>query len=239
MSQFRTNKKKLQLVAIVMALPAATLAFTTPAPSAIRNQIHIAYQNLHSSKTSPSFFLLPAVPVPTPSRRMKSFATTSDNEHEIVEPSFQQNHGVHPLLYKAWGTICTSITKQDPKAFTLLAATLIMASTIFTPQEALAARSGGRMGGSFGGSARSSRSYSPPSRSSGGYSRGYGGGYNSYRSSPIIVAPSIGGYGNGGYGYGAPGMTMVSRGPSIIDIIIFGVIASQVLSIFSRNDEEM
>jgi len=242
MTHYRTNKQKLQLVVMVLALPAATLAFTTPAQSAIRNQIHIANQDLHSSNTSPSFFL-PAVPVPSPARRMKSFATTSDNDHEIIEPPFQHNHGVHPLLYQAWGTICTSITKQDPKAFTLLAATLIMASTVFTPQEALAARSGGRMGGSFGGSARSSRSYSSPSRSSGGYSRGYGGGYgggyNSYRSSPIIVAPGVGGYGNGGYGYGAPGMTMVSRGPSFIDVIIFGVILNSVLSIFSRNDEEM
>jgi hypothetical protein len=244
MTHYRTNIQKLQLVVMVLALPIATLAFTTPAQSTIKNQIHIANQNLHSSNTSPSFFL-PAVPVPAPARRIKSsFATTSDNDHEIIDQPFKHNHGLHPLLNKAWGTrICTSITKQDPKAFTLLAATLIMASTIFTPQEALAARSGGRMGGSFGGSARSSRSYSSPSRSSGGYSRGYGGGYgggyNAYRSSPIIVAPSVGGYGNGGYGYGASGMTMVSRGPSFIDVIILGVILNSVLSIFSRNDEEM
>jgi len=112
-----------------------------------------------------------------------------------------------------------------------------MASTIFTPLEALAAPSGGRMGGSFGGSSRSSRSYSSPSRSSGGYSRGYSQGYNSgyYRPSPIIVAPQIGGY---GYGYGAPGMTVVSRGPSIIDVIIFGFIASAVLSTFSGNNTD-
>jgi uncharacterized membrane protein len=172
---------------------------------------------------------------------MRSFATTSDNENEIIGPSFQRNHGVHPLLLKAWDTIRTSITKQNPRAFTLLAATLIMASTIFTPQEALAARSGGRMGGSFGGSARSSRSYSSPSRSSGGYSRGYGGGgggYNSYRSSPIIVAPGVGGYGYGGYGYGASGMTVVNRGPSVFDVIIFGFFASAVLSTFTRNDTD-
>ena len=182
MTHYRTNKQKLQLVVMVLALPATTLAFTTPpAQSTIKNQIHIANQNLHTSNTSPSFFL-PAVPVPAPARRIKSsFATTSDNDHEIIDQPFKHNHGLHPLLNKAWGTICTSITKQDPKAFTLLAATVIMASTVFTPQEALAARSGGRMGGSFGESARLSRSYSSPSRGSIGShymyrSLGYGAG---------------------------------------------------------------
>ena len=96
------------------------------------------------------------------------------------------------------------------------------------------------MGGSFGGSSRSSssRSYSSPSRSSSrGYSsRGYGGGGGGYSRGPsVIIAPQVGGYGyygGGGFGgYGAP--VLVRTGPSIVDVIIFGVFATFIFSSFA------
>eukprot|EP00557_Chaetoceros_sp_GSL56_P003100 CAMPEP_0176492906 /NCGR_PEP_ID=MMETSP0200_2-20121128/9268_1 /TAXON_ID=947934 /ORGANISM="Chaetoceros sp., Strain GSL56" /LENGTH=359 /DNA_ID=CAMNT_0017890539 /DNA_START=648 /DNA_END=1728 /DNA_ORIENTATION=- len=117
---------------------------------------------------------------------------------------------------------------------TFLAAALIMASVLLTPfQEALAAPSGGRMGGSFGGGNRQSyssgRSSYRPQSSYNSYSRGFTQGYGTgYLSRPsVTVVPSIGGY---GYGYlGAPivtspGLTVVSRGPSIVDFFNFWVL---------------
>jgi uncharacterized membrane protein len=129
---------------------------------------------------------------------------------------------------------------------TFLAAALIMASVLFAPlQEAMAAPSGGRMGGSFGGSNRQSYSSGRTSsyRSQGSYTRGFTQGYGTgYLSRPsVTVVPSIGGY---GYGYGgyfgapivtSPGLTVVSRGPSIVDFLIFGFFATVLFRTFTSS----
>lgn len=88
-----------------------------------------------------------------------------------------------------------------PKALTLpLAAALagLMMTSAMAPDEALAARSSGRMGGSsFRSAAPRSAPRAAPSRGSGG-----GGGRPSVRTNTYntYVAPSVGGYGYGGGG---------------------------------------
>lgn len=99
------------------------------------------------------------------------------------------------------------------------------------------------MGGSFGGSSSSrsgmSRSYSSPrSRSSPSGSRGSGStmrqGYSpggGYSRPTIIAAPSYYSpapynYGYGyGYGSGSGGVTVIRRGPSVVDVFVYGVLA--------------
>lgn len=180
-----------------------------------------------------------------------------ENDSNIMEPIFTKrktqlqtqrstkNHGVHPILKKSWKSIRSTIALErrnqlQRKIMTLVTAALVMASVIFAPfNEAMAAPSGGRMGGSFGGSSRSSSSRSAPSRSysnGGNYNRGFNRGYsNGYSSRPsVIVAPGVG---VGSYNYGyypRPGVAIVQRGPSIVDVIVFGAFAAIILSTFSR-----
>lgn len=145
----------------------------------------------------------------------------------------------------------SSLSQKQKSAMTWVAAALIMASVLLAPlQDALAAPSGGRMGGSFGGSSSSnsrqsySRSYSTPMQRSGSsnYARGFSQGYSSgYFSRPsVTVVPSIGG--SYGYNYGvfgapvlSPGVTVVSRGPSIVDFLIFGFFATVLFRTFTSN----
>lgn len=182
-----------------------------------------------------------------------------DEKQNIIEPMFTKemtpisrsslkhkqhqnktrNHGFHPILQKSWASIRDTLSKNplQRKLKTLLAAAFIMASVFFAPiQEAMAAPSGGRMGGSFGGSSRSSspsssRSYSRGSSSS--YNRGYSSGY--YSRPNVIIAPQTYGYGGGGGYYARPGgVAVVRTGPSIADIIVFGIFATLVLSSLAR-----
>jgi Predicted membrane protein len=152
-------------------------------------------------------------------------------------------------------SIRTAWSQSQKSAMTFLAAALIMASVLLTPfQDAIAAPSGGRMGGSFGGGSGSnnrqsyssgrSSTYRSPSSSSytRGFTQGYGTGYLSRPS--VTVVPSIGGY---GYGYGgyfgapivSPGLTVVSRGPSIVDVLIFGFFATFLFRTFTSSSVMM
>jgi len=170
-------------------------------------------------------------------------ATEDDNEDMNVSKRNENlNHGLHPIILNSWKSIHQNFQKQNKKAMTIFAAALLMMSTFFTPLEALAAPSGGRMGGSFGGSSRSSsssRTYSSPSSYNRGYSRGFSSGY--YSRPSVTVVPSIGGYGY----YGAPVIAPAPaigwwRGPSIIDIMIFGFFASAVVSsVLGGNSDTM
>lgn len=158
----------------------------------------------------------------------------------VSKRSGNLNHGVHPILLNSWKSIRQNVQKQNKKAMTIFAAALLIMSTFFTPLEALAAPSGGRMGGSFGGSSRSSsssRTYSSPSSYNRGYSRGISSGY--YSRPSVTVVPSIGGYGY----YGAPVIAPAPaigwwRGPIIIDIMIFGFFASAVVSSVLGGDSD-
>lgn len=135
--------------------------------------------------------------------------------------------GIHPMFLESLDKLKASMKHPTHKALSVMAAAFIMLAVIFTPlSEALAAPSGGRMGGSFGGgSSRQSysRSYSSSPRS---YNRGFSQGYTSgYYSRPsITVAPTIGGWGYNPYYY-SPAGVVVSRGPSIVDVFIFGAFA--------------
>merc|ERR1740130_324530 len=108
-----------------------------------------------------------------------------------------------------------------------LAATAAAFALAFAPlNNADAAMSGGRMGGSFS-SPRPSMSRSAPRSSSSSYGRGYSRGYSSgYVSRPMI------GYG-GGYGYGGGGV--ISRGPSVFDLLFVGGFIFSVSQIFLRS----
>lgn len=164
----------------------------------------------------------------------------SNEDMNVSKRNRNFNHGVHPILLNSWKPIRQNFQKQNRKAMTIFAAALLMMSTFFTPLEALAAPSGGRMGGGFGGSSRSSsssRTYSSPRSYNRGYSRGYSSGY--YSRPSVTVVPSIGGYGY----YGAPVVAPAPaigwwRGPSIIDIMIFGFFASAVVSSVLGGDSD-
>lgn len=162
-----------------------------------------------------------------------SISSLKQKQHQ----SKTHNHGIHPILQKSWASIRATLSKNflQRKLTTLFAAALIMASVFFAPmQEALAAPSGGRMGGSFGGSSRSSSSSRSYSRgSSGSYNRGYSSGY--YSRPNVIIAPQTYGYGAGGGYYARPGgVAVVRTGPSIADVIVFGIVGSLVLSSLAR-----
>jgi len=227
----------------LMAFPAVSVAFTTTQPTV---RIHSSHVNTFTLPHRGNH--LSSIPgiAPASLRTSAPRFASIDNHHEqhIVEATFtktqtktqtRKNHGIHPAIQQSFKSIQSTFSKHQQKAMTFLAAAIIMVSVLFTPQEAMAARSGGRMGGSFGGSSRpsSSRSYSSPSRSS--YGRGLSNGYSQgYYSRPnIIVAPPIGSYGYGYGGYPGAGVSVVRTGPSIIDVIFFGAFAAVVLGSFS------
>lgn len=176
--------------------------------------------------------------------------TTSKNKLAATKKDRSHIQGIHPLLLKTWQRIKNSIKKPSHRAASLMTAAFIMFAVLFTPiSEASAARSGGRMGGSFGGSGRSSsrqsysRSYSAPSRSysspSSSYNRGYSRGLSSglYARPPIVVAPTIGNpYAQPSY-YGPGGVAVIRRGPSIVDVFLFGVFAVVVFNVVSSVND--
>lgn len=118
-----------------------------------------------------------------------------------------------------------------------LAAALVMSAV--APEDALAARSGGRVGGSSFSSSRSSAPRSSAPRSGGPTVRNYT--YNSYTAPPVLASPYGGGF---GWGFARPSFFFV---PSFgfggfFNIIIFMFIASAVLSVVGsiarRNDRD-
>lgn len=178
--------------------------------------------------------------------------TTSKNKSAAATKKNRSNiQGIHPLLLKTWQRIKNSVKKPSHRAASLMTAAFIMFAVLFTPlSEASAARSGGRMGGSFGGSGRSSsrqsysRSYSAPSRSysspspSSSYNRGFNRGLSSglYARPPIIVAPTIGNPYPQPY-YSPGGVAVIRRGPSVVDVLLFGVFAVVVFNVVSSVND--
>ncbi|CAL5221088.1 g3215 [Coccomyxa viridis] len=123
-----------------------------------------------------------------------------------------------------------------------LAASLLLSAAV--PEDALAARSGGRVGGSsFRSSApRAAPRAAPAPRSSGPAVRNY----NNYYSAP----PLVGGY--GGYGYGGGGISIMPSfgmplfyGGGIFNFFVVMFVASAVLGVVRNlasrgrsNDDE-
>lgn len=244
-------------------LPVTTHAFTSvdlptklsiPTTSRLTSPKHTSYNDSNSDHLSKS--------------RLMAFYSSSNssnnvqgNEDGIIEPTIIEKkmahnydmnrrkniQGLHPFIHKSWKNISQKI--QAPfggitkhKALSLLTAFVILISVTFAPvQDAFAAPSGGRMGGSFGGSSRSrspstTRSYSSPSRSYSSPSRGYSRGY--YSRPNVIVAPTIGSPMYPTYGYGAGGVAVVRRGPSIVDVFVLGFFAFVMFNIFSSSGGE-
>ncbi|KAK9845976.1 hypothetical protein WJX81_007381 [Elliptochloris bilobata] len=126
-----------------------------------------------------------------------------------------------------------------------LAAAMLLGAAV--PQDALAARSGGRVGGSSFRSSAPSRSMAP--QSGGGGGGGGGGGatvrnYN-YYGGPSYSPPLIGGYGYGGYGGGlfAPSFALPVFGfGGFFNFIFFMFAVSAVLgvarSLLSRRNDD-
>ncbi|CAL8468171.1 g7710 [Coccomyxa elongata] len=124
-----------------------------------------------------------------------------------------------------------------------LAASLLLSAV--APEDALAARSGGRVGGSSFRSSAPSAPRSAPSapRSSGPSVRNY-----NYYSAPPLVG-GYGGYGYGGYGYGGGGLSIFPAAPiffgggGLFNILIFMFVASTILGVVRnlfnrRRDDE-
>lgn len=117
-------------------------------------------------------------------------------------------------------------------AIAALAALAILSSATF-PEDALAARSGGRVGGS----GFSSRRAAPPSQSRGPTIRNYN--YNS-----AIAPPIYGGYGFSPFGFGGVGiMPMMPFGMfgTIFQIMILFFIVNTVLNVvrsFGKKDRD-
>ena len=116
--------------------------------------------------------------------------------------------------------------EEDNKISMKTAAVGLLATALaFMPLNAEAAMSGGRMGGAY---SAPRQSMSRPMPSSSSYSRGYSRGYTSgYISRPsVAITPGYGfGYNpffGGGYYGGGQGVIAVSRGPSFVDLLVFG-----------------
>lgn len=135
--------------------------------------------------------------------------------------------GIAPLFNEVWQNLRNAVAHNltPQKALSTFVAIAFLASILLTPlKSALAAPTGGRMGGSFGSTSRqqsSTPSYSAPSYNR-GFSRGYTTGY--YSRPSVTISPwGWGGWGGGYYSpfYSSPGV-IVSTGPSILPIIVFG-----------------
>lgn len=163
---------------------------------------------------------------------------TSDQESSLSSSRTQNRQPINPTpaLVAAWQSL-TDDKPQKPTAM-LLGLALMLATTFATSNPVWAAMSGGRVGGGGYGRSMPSMSRPAPSRSysGGGYYGGSTYGYSRPRTnvfinpSPTIIAP---------FGppvispfapvvpfspYGGAGV-MVSRGPSIFDIMFFGAVA--------------
>ena len=143
-----------------------------------------------------------------------------------------------PVLMKAVQQLVGDTAERSPLGpTTAVAAAALSLALLLSPLSANAAMSGGRLGGSF--PSQSRQSYSRPSAPSygRGYSQGFRSGYGSgYYSRPsITVAPFVSPFGGGfspffspfprPFYYGSPGVITYSRGPSFLDLLVFGGIS--------------
>eukprot|EP00884_Botryococcus_braunii_P013615 jgi/Botrbrau1/22254/Bobra.0138s0016.1 len=176
-----------------------------------------------------------------PARLIVNAVEDSRRETDVeVEVSATSAATVQPV----WKSVLTTLAKTA--AVAVLAAGLALGHV----DPALAANSGGRVGGSnfsaarsgsYGGSMRSAPS--APSSGYSGVAPGLGAGvgistYNSFGFGYGLSPWGFGGY--GGYGYPAP--VVVSSGPSIFDLFIWGAIAliafSAISSFFNGGDSD-
>jgi uncharacterized membrane protein len=190
---------------------------------------------------------------------LMGFGPQQEQEHEyddtVSQMDANETSGDISLPNEKEKDISKNVNKNLHPIAAVIAAIWVFATILFGwPNAATAVQSGGRMGGSF--SAPSSRS-SGSSRSyggGGGYSRsrsyGGGGGYSrSYSRPSVVVTPGISPYYGSpfgspfgffgrpgyGYGYGSPGVVAVSRGPSIFDVIAFGVVGFVLFNAFTAT----
>lgn len=158
------------------------------------------------------------------------FPTTTNNDEETTN-----NNNEETILANESGAMNEAEMKKNnwlstnTKTLKNLALSLLLVVCLtFAPlvQQSLAVESGGRMGGSFSRQQSSSpsysRSYSRPSPSIRSYSY----------SSPTVIRPYYSPFGYGGYG---GGVTVVRRGPSFFDVIVFAGVAFTLFSVFSKS----
>jgi uncharacterized membrane protein len=151
-----------------------------------------------------------------------------------------------PVLFSLAQKISQKMTQEPTMAVSAFALALVL---MLSPTSATAAMSGGRMGGSFPSQRSSpSRSMRPSSsRSYGGgysrgpsYSRGFQSGYGSglgtsYMSRPnVAISPFYSPFSPFGFPrptyFGGPGAIVYNRGPSLLDLAVFGGIAFTVVN---------
>lgn len=152
-------------------------------------------------------------------RPEESQLQANDTERRSTDPT--------PALATAW----KHFTGDNPTTSLAVAAALTMV-LLFSPLTANAAMSGGRMGGSY--SSPSTRSMPSRSYGGGGYSQGFRSGY--YSRPSVTIAPTITPFGGFSpfyspfafprpFFFGGPGVITYSRGPSFLDLVIFGGIS--------------
>uniref|UniRef100_A0A7S2UJC4 Uncharacterized protein n=1 Tax=Attheya septentrionalis TaxID=420275 RepID=A0A7S2UJC4_9STRA len=196
----------------------------------------------------------------TPPRKYKhnpgllmGFGPQQEQEHAsdtVSQMDANETSGEISLFKEKEKNVLKDVDKNVHPITAFIAAICVFAAILFGwPNTATAVQSGGRMGGSF----------SAPSSRSSGSSRSYGGGggggrysrsntVHSYSRPSVVVTPGIspyygspfgspfGFFGRGyGYGYGSPGVVAVSRGPSIFDVIVFGVVGFVLFNAFTAT----
>jgi len=132
----------------------------------------------------------------------------------VQRPSQRFTHVVKAINGQNFGDVLQSV--KAPLA-ALCAAALLTGAIV--PEEALAARSGGRVGGSSFSARRSAPSAPRAGPSSGPTIRNY----NYYAPPPVVAPPLIGGFGFPGFGFGGYGGVAV--GPAVV-VPGFGFISS-------------
>ena len=149
-----------------------------------------------------------------------------ENEKSIVE---KKSTNPTPVLFKFFQDM-----SKKHAAFAAVAA--LAFTLVLTPFPSNAAMSGGRMGGSFSAPRSSMGSMSPSRSYGGGYSRGFSSGYGAgyYSRGPgLMVSPFVSPFASPFYApgyYGGSGVITYSRGPSLLPLLIFGVMAYTVAS---------
>jgi uncharacterized membrane protein len=209
--RMKYSSKKSILTALSLATAAAPSYAFTPA--------HMTGSGLRTMKR----------PLATPlwnSMQQQDDDNNIHHHHQDVDLTIEQKRGTKTT---AKGTPVLSRFLQENstqrnKHGAMVASAALAAALSLGPMQADAAMSGGRMGGSSFSAPSTSRSYSAP--------RG-GGGYSSYSRGPSIIAapvPYFGApitpfYSPYSYGYGAPGVLAVSRGPSLFSLLVLGGMA--------------
>eukprot|EP00978_Attheya_sp_CCMP212_P035968 scaffold159721_cov60-Attheya_sp.AAC.1 len=184
---------------------------------------------------------------------LMGFGPQQEQEHEsdtVSQMDANETSGEISLFKEKEKNVSKNVNTTLHPFAAFIAAICVFAAILFGwPNTATAVQSGGRMGASF----------SAPSSRSSGSSRSYGGGGGGYSRSntvysysrpSVVVTPGISPYYGSpfgspfgffgrpfgyGYGYGSPGVVAVSRGPSIVDVIVFGVVGFVLFNAFTAT----